>query len=179
MYDCSVKVMARMLGQLAGILRKGAAHAQAVGFDESVLLNGRLAPDMFPLSRRVQVATDMAKGAAARLSGFEPPVYADDESTIETLLARIDKTLAYLDTFEPAQIDGSEDRPVVSKTRHGTFYFDSGRDYLMDYALPNFYFQMSTAYLILRHNGVSIGLDDFLGAQNDNPPESAAEARTA
>jgi len=171
MYESSVPVMARMLRHLKEILNKGAEHARANGFDEAVLINGRLAPDMFPLSRRVQVSTDMAKGGAARLAGLEPPVYEDYEASIEELHSRIDKTLEYITTIEEDKINGSEDRPIISKTRHGTFYFDGGRRYLLDYVLPNFYFQISTAYLILRHNGVSIGLDDFLGAQQAYEPE--------
>lgn len=164
MYQSSVPVMIRMLGHLKGILDKGIASAEARKFDETVLLNGRLAPDMFPLCRRVQVATDMAKGCAARLSGFEPPVYEDNEATMAELFARIDKTIDYLNTFKPEQIDGSENRAVVSKTRHGTSHFDSGQDYLLHYVVPNFYFQISTAYLILRNNGVEVGLQDYLGA---------------
>jgi hypothetical protein len=163
MYHSSIPVMIQMLENLACLLQKGTAYAKAKKFDVAILINDRLAPDMYPLSRRVQVATDMAKGAAARLSGFEPPVYEDNESTMPELVARIDKTIAYLNTFEPGQIDGSEDRPIVSKTRHGTMHFDAGQQYLLRYVLPNFYFQISTAYLILRHNGVDIGLDDYLG----------------
>jgi uncharacterized protein len=163
MYQSSVPVMSQMLRNLKSLLHKGRAHAEARHFDEAVLLNGRLAPDMYPLCRRVQVATDMAKGAAGRLAGLEPPFYADDEATFDELLARIDQTLLYLKGFTPEQIDGSEARPVTSKTRHGTLHFDSGQTYLLNYALPNFYFQISTAYLILRHNGVDIGLDDYLG----------------
>lgn len=164
MYQSSVPVMLRMLENLRGLLYKAAEYAETKNFDVSVLINGRLAPDMYPFCRRVQVATDMAKGGAARLSGIEPPVYEDNEATISELLARIDKTVAYLKTFQPEQIDGSENRPVVSKTRHGTMHFDGGQQYLLNYVLPNFYFQISTAYLILRHNGVNIGLDDYLGS---------------
>jgi hypothetical protein len=163
MYQSSVPIMLRMLENVRGLLYKAAEYAEVKKFDVSVLINGRLAPDMFPFCRRVQVATDMAKGAAARLAGIEPPVYEDNETSINELLERIDKTVAYLNTFKPEQIDGSENRPVVSKTRHGTTYFDGGQEYLLTYVLPNFYFQISTAYLILRHNGVNIGLDDYLG----------------
>jgi uncharacterized protein len=163
MYQSSVPVMLRMLENLRGLLYKAAEYAETKNFDVAILINGRLAPDMYPFCRRVQVATDMAKGAAARLSGIEPPTYEDDETSIAELLARIDKTVAYLNTFKPEQIDGSEHRPVVSKTRHGTMHFDGGQQYLLTYVLPNFYFQISTAYLILRHNGLNIGLDDYLG----------------
>ena len=164
MFEASVPVMSRMLNHLKGILAKSAAHAHELNFEESILINGRLAPDMFPLSRRVQVATDRAKGGAARLCGFEPPSYEDNESSIEELYTRIDKTLEYLATFEPEHFKGSEDREIVSKTRHGVFYFNSGMDYLVNYVMPNFYFQISTAYLIVRHNGVNVGLDDYLGS---------------
>jgi len=163
MYKASVPVMLRMLENLSSLLHKAEEYAKTKHFDVAILINSRLAPDMYPFCRRVQVATDMAKGAAARLSGIEPPVYEDNEASIPELLARIDNTVTYLKTFKPEQIDGSENRPVVSKTRHGTMHFDGGQQYLLTYALPNFYFQISTAYLILRHNGVNIGLDDYLG----------------
>lgn len=170
MYQASVPVMRKMLNHLKDVLTKGAEHAEALGFDEAILINGRLAPNMFPLSRRVQVATDMAKGGVARLCGHEPVSYVDDEATFAELQARIDKTLDYLEEFTPEEINGSEDRAVISKTRHGTFRFESGMDYLLNYVMPNFYFQISTAYLILRHNGVQIGLDDYLGSLTPYEP---------
>lgn len=162
MYHASVPYFLRMLGNLRDILQKGAAHAAARKFDPAVLFNSRLAPDMLPLARQVQIASDNAKGAAARLAGIEPPKFADDETTYPQLLERIDKTIAFLKTLKPAQIDGSEEREVVLKFPNQTFTF-KGQAYLVHFAIPNFTFHVVTAYNILRHNGVEIGKPDFLG----------------
>jgi uncharacterized protein len=162
MYQASVPVFIRMLGNLRAILAKGAAHAEARKFDPAVLINGRLAPDMFALARQVQIAADMAKGAAARLAGVEPPKYEDNETTFPELHARIDKTIAFLETLKPAQIDGSEARSITLTMRSGTRSF-VGLPYLVDFVLPNLYFHATTAYNILRHNGVELGKGDFLG----------------
>ena len=163
MYQASVPAFTRMLANLRSILEKGAAHAAAKKFDAAVLVNARLAPDMFALARQVQIASDMAKGCASRLAGAEVPKYDDNEATIPELLARIDKTLAHLKGFRPAQIDGSEDREIVLPLRTGERRF-KGQDYLLHFALPNFYFHVTTAYAILRHNGVELGKGDFLGS---------------
>ena len=162
MFQASVPVFVQILGSLRGILEKGAAHAQAKKIDEAVFLDARLSPDMFPLTKQVQLATDFAKGTAARLAGVEPPPYEDDEASFPALLARIDKTLAYVQTLKPAQIDGSEERritrPIGGEPR--TF---TGLSYLLSFALPNFYFHVTAAYALLRQNGVEIGKRDFIG----------------
>jgi hypothetical protein len=162
MYQASVPVFIRMLDNLAVILQKAAAHAESKKFDSTVLINSRLFPDMFPLSRQVQIATDHAKGCAARLAGLESPKYEDNEVTLPELLARIQKTVEYLRTFAPDQIDGSEDKAITLQMRHTTMTFQ-GMPYLLHFALPNFYFHITTAYAILRHSGVDIGKHDFIG----------------
>lgn len=162
MYRASVPPIVRSLTNLRTILEKAAAHAEARKIDPSVLLNMRLYPDMLPMSRQVQIATDNAKGVASRLAGMEPPKYEDNESTFPELVARIDKTLAYLGTFEPGQIDGSEERTITLPRRDTTLTI-AGTPYLLEYVLPNFYFHVTIAYAILRHCGVEIGKQDFLG----------------
>lgn len=162
MYRASVPPIVRSLTNLRTILEKAAAHAEARKIDPSVLLNMRLYPDMLPMSRQVQIATDNAKGVASRLAGMEPPKYEDNESTFPELVARIDKTLAYLGTFEPEQIDGSEERTITLPRRDTTLTIAS-TPYLLEYVLPNFYFHVTIAYAILRHCGVEIGKQDFLG----------------
>lgn len=162
MYRASVPPIVRSLTNLRTILEKAAAHAEARKIAPSVLLNMRLYPDMLPMSRQVQIATDNAKGVASRLAGMEPPKYEDNESTFPELVARIDKTLAYLGTFEPGQIDGSEERTITLPRRDTTLTI-AGTPYLLEYVLPNFYFHVTIAYAILRHCGVEIGKQDFLG----------------
>jgi len=162
MYQASVPVFIRALGNLSAILDKGAAFAEAKKIEPSVLVNARLAPDMFPLARQVQIATDGVKGCAARLAGVEVPSYADTESTFPELQARIAKTIAFLQGFTPEQIDGSEERVVTLKIRHKDISF-VGQPYLLNFVLPNLFFHITTAYAILRHNGVEIGKMDFLG----------------
>lgn len=162
MYQASVPYFLQMLGNLRNLLAKGAAHAEAKKFDPMVLFNARLAPDMLPLVRQVQIASDNAKGAAARLAGIDPPKFDDTETNYAQLTERIDKTLAFLKTLKPAQIDGSEERSVVLKVPNRTFEF-KGLGYLVNFAIPNFTFHVVTAYNILRHNGVAIGKPDFLG----------------
>lgn len=162
MYQASIPVFVRMFGNLAAILDKAAAYAEAKKIDPAVLLNARLAPDMHPLTRQVQIASDAAKGCAARLAGVETPSFADTESSFAELQARIQKTLDFLQGFSPAQIDGSEGRKVVIKFPGAELKF-SGQDYLLHFVLPNFYFHLTTAYAILRHNGLEIGKMDFLG----------------
>jgi hypothetical protein len=164
MHQAAFPPVVRTLNALSAILDKAAAHCEARKIEPSVLLNYRLAADMFPLTRQVQVACDMAKGMAARLSGTEVPSYADTESTIEELKARIAKTVDYISSFGPEQFVESEEREVVLKTRVGERTFN-GRDYAFGYALPNFYFHAATAYDILRHAGVELGKLDFLGVR--------------
>jgi hypothetical protein len=162
MYQASAPLLERMLGNLVVILEKGAAHAAAKGFEPATLVNARLYPDMFALARQVQIAADVAKGCVARLAGEEPPKYEDNEATFEELIARANKTIAYIKTFKPAQIDGTEGKQIVLKMRTGELEF-KGLDYLLHFVYPNFYFHITTTYDILRHNGVEVGKMDFLG----------------
>jgi len=163
MHDTLVPTANRMLGNLSNFLDKAAAFAEAKKFDAAVLLNARLAPDMFTLTRQVQIACDMIKGAAARLSGTEIPKYEDNETTIAELKARIAKTLAFVNGVDAAKFAGSEDRDIVLQARGGELRL-KGLNYLRDYALPNIYFHVTTTYAILRHNGVELGKPDFIGA---------------
>jgi hypothetical protein len=163
MYDASVPRLAQMLRNLDAILAKAAAHAAAKKIDPAVLLGARLFPDMLPMVKQVQIATDHAKGAAARLAGAEVPRYEDTEQSFDELRARIARTIAFVESFGSAQIDGSEARPIALRVGGKDWSFD-GRDYLLGFALPNFYFHLVTAYNILRHNGVEVGKGDYLGA---------------
>src|SRR5437868_2671441 len=156
MYEASFPVFFHTLGNLKSLLEKGIANAEARKFDPTVLANCRLAADMFPLTRQVQIACDVAKGAAARLSGTEPPKFEDNEKTLPELIARVDKTLDYLKTFKPAQIDGSEDRKIVVKIPNRELNF-TGLVFLRQWAMPNFFFHVTTTYALLRHNGVDVG----------------------
>lgn len=162
MYAASIPPIRHSLNNLKTLVEKAAAHAEAKKIDPSVLLGTRLYPDMFPFSRQVQIATDTAKGAAARLAGVDAPKYEDNESTFPELIARLDKTIAYLDTFKPAQIDGSEQKTITLPLPNGALTF-TGMVYLTDFALPNLYFHVTAAYAILRHCGVEIGKLDYLG----------------
>jgi len=162
MYRASVPVFVRNLRNLIAILRKAEAHAAERKIGEAVLLNYRLAPDMFPLTRQVQIATDMAKGCVSRLAGVEIPAYDDTEATFGELVARLEKCIAYLEGFRPEQIDGTEDKTVVLKRPSGDVTY-RGLPYLLEYVHPNVYFHCTMAYAILRHCGVSIGKKDFIG----------------
>lgn len=162
MYEASVPTFLHTLRSLKAILEKGLAHAEAKKFDQAVLASSRLAPDMFPLTRQVQIASDAAKAAAARLAGVDAPKFEDTETTLAELVARVDKTIDYLQSFKPAQIDGSEERTINVPTPRQTFTFP-GKAYLRHWALPNFFFHVTTTYNILRHNGVELGKADFLG----------------
>ena len=162
MYHASVPVFTHMLNNLANILEKAEKHAAERKIDPAVLLAARLYPDMFPLSKQVQIATDHAKGAAARLAGQEPPKYEDNEASFGELIARIRKTIAYIQTLTPQQIDGSDERPVTLTLRGNTLNF-TGAQYLLHYAQPNFYFHLTTTYAILRHSGVDVGKKDYIG----------------
>ena len=162
MYQASVPVIQKSLTALKGVLAKGSAHAETRKIDESVFLASRLYPDMFPLTRQVQIAADFGKGPVARLAGVELPKYEDIETTFSELTARIDKTLAFVGSFQSAQIDGQEDRDI-NLTIAGNPVTFKGQPYLLHFALPNLYFHMSMAYAILRHNGVDVGKRDFVG----------------
>jgi hypothetical protein len=162
MYDASIPPLKRALSNLSHILKKGEEHADAKKIEHSVLLNARLFPDMFPLSQQVQIATDMSKGAAARLAGLEVPSYEDNETTFEQLQARIAKTIAFIDSVQPAQLEGAETREITINVRKMELKF-TGQSYLLAWVNPNVYFHVTTAYNILRHNGVELGKPDFLG----------------
>ena len=162
MYQASVPVFIRMLTSLNAVLSKGAAFAQAKKIDESVLLNARLNPDMFPLTKQIHIATDFARGTGARLAGAEVPSYEDNEKTFAELTARVDRTIAYLKTLKNTQIDGSETREIVRPVRGEPKTF-TGINYLLQYALPHFFFHVTTAYAILRHNGVELSKGDYIG----------------
>jgi uncharacterized protein len=163
MYQASVPVFQRMIKNLDGILDKAAAWAATRKIEPLVLLQARLAPDMFALVRQVQIVTDNAKGAPARLAGLKPPVFEDNETSFAELKTRLQKTLTFLDSLKPAQIDGSEARDIVLKLgpREVTF---KGQEYLLGFAIPNTFFHYSMSYAILRHNGLDLGKPDFLGA---------------
>ncbi|NOS75911.1 MAG: DUF1993 domain-containing protein [Methyloglobulus sp.] len=163
MYEASIPVFVRMLGNLSSILDKAVICAETKNIDPAILVNARLAPDMYPLSRQVQIATDMVKGCAARLAGIDVPSYEDNEATFADLQARIAKIVAFLQSVSAEQINGSEDRTVTLKLRGREIQF-LGQPYLLDFVLPNLYFHVTTTYAILRHNGVEIGKMDYLGA---------------
>ena len=161
-YDACVPPLAHMLGSFVLILDKGEAHAKEAGVDPSSYLELRIAPDMLPLTKQVHIATDMAKGGAARLAGVEIPSYEDNETTIEQLKARLAKTIAYLKSLDAAKFAGAEDRAIHLKFPQAEFNF-TGKDYLNNWVLPNVYFHITTGYDILRGKGVALGKQDFLG----------------
>jgi hypothetical protein len=162
MYDASAPVFRRMLVNLSQILTKAKVHAAQKGLDPAVLVQTRLYPDMFPLVRQVQIASDVSKGAVARLAGVEPPRMADEEQTFEDLRGRIERTLAFIAEAPRAEIEESASRRIVIKVGGQEMEF-SGKDYLLTFALPNLFFHVTTAYDILRHAGVEIGKRDYLG----------------
>ena len=162
MYQASIPALVHMLGNLDAILARAAAHAEAKKIDPSVLVESRLYLDMFPLARQVQIASDMAKGCGARLAGQEPPKYEDTEASFPELSARIRKTIAYLEALDAEAIDGSAERAITLKLRDASVTFQ-GMAYLLNFVLPNFYFHVTTTYAILRHNGVELGKQDYLG----------------
>jgi hypothetical protein len=163
MYAASIPVFTQMLNSLKDILSKTEAHAAEKKIDPNVLLQARLFPDMLPLTRQVQIATDFAKGVSARLAGADVPAYEDNEQTFADLHARIAKTLALIEGLKPAQIDGSERREIVLRPGTPKEQKFAGQSYLLNYGLPQFFFHVTTAYAILRHNGVEIGKRDFMG----------------
>ena len=162
MYQASVPRFVNILGNLAGILDKAQAHVDARKLDPTALTAYRLFPDMLPMTKQVQIACDTAKGVVARLAGVEIPAYEDNENTLAELKARIAKTVAFIQTVTPAQIDGSEDKAIVIKRGDKETHY-KGMQFLLGHALPNFYFHVTTTYNILRHNGVEIGKRDYLG----------------
>ncbi|MEJ1976044.1 MAG: DUF1993 domain-containing protein [Acetobacteraceae bacterium] len=162
MYQACVPPCLQTLGVLSTLVDKAVAHCEAHKIDPAALLLARLYPNMYPFTRQIQVATDAAKLASARLAGVTPPPYPDTETTFPELTQRLAKTIAFLKTLEPAQFDGSETREIVIPTGKGERRM-TGLAYLQTFALPNFYFHATTAYAILRHNGVELGKRDFLG----------------
>ena len=162
MYDACAPRFASMLRNLDAILGKAQAHAAAKKIDPAVLMSARLFPDMLPFVKQVQIATDHAKGAVARLAGVEVPRFEDTEQSFDELRARLAKTIAFVESFSAEQFDGSEDRDISLRAGGKDLAF-KGMPYLIGYAIPNFYFHLVTAYNILRHNGVEIGKGDYLG----------------
>ena len=162
MYQSSIPVFIRHLNNLSVILKKGEAYAAAKKIDGSVLMNCRLAPDMFPLVRQVQITSDTVKAGAARLAGIEVPSFEDNETTFEQLQERIAKTIKFLQSIKAEQIDGSESKKISYTHRNKENNF-IGLPYLLNYTLPNLYFHITIAYAILRHNGVEVGKKDYLG----------------
>ena len=162
MYQASAARFANMLGNLSAILDKAQAHCEARKIDPLVLTGLRLYPDMFPLSRQVQIACDTAKGAVARLAGADIPRHDDTERTFDELKARIAKTVDFVQSVKRERIDGAEEKEIVLQMRSGERRY-TGLQFLLGHALPNFYFHVTTAYNILRHNGVDLGKRDYLG----------------
>jgi hypothetical protein len=163
MYQASAPVFDRSLGNLSAILAKAAAWAEERKIDPAVLLSARLAPNMFALTRQIQIACDFAKGTCARLAGVEPPKFEDNETSFADFQARIARTRQFVATLTAAQIDGSEDRQINIKAGPRELSF-KGLAYLTGYALPNFFFHYTTAYAILRHNGLELSKPDFIGS---------------
>lgn len=161
-YDQSITAISRALTSLASIVTKAEAHAEEHGIEHAALLNARLFPDMHGFIKQIQIASDTAKGGAARLAGVEIPSWEDDETSFADVRARIQKTLDFLAEIDPASLEGAESREVEIKYTGGSAKMD-GKSHLLDFVLPNLYFHITTAYNILRHNGVVIGKRDYLG----------------
>ena len=162
MYQASIPRFVNILGNLSNILDKAQAHVDARKLDASALTTYRLFPDMFPMAKQVQIVCDTAKGVIARLAGVEIPKDEDNEKTFAELKARIAKTIAFMQSFKPEQIDGTEDKAIVTKRGDKETHY-KGMQFLLGHAVPNFYFHVATTYNILCHNGVEIGKRDFLG----------------
>jgi uncharacterized protein len=163
-YSASVPVFQQMLRALDGLLSKAEVHAENRKIDEAALLQARLFPDMFPLLRQVQIGADFAKGTCARLSGAEPPSYEDNETSFVELHARIARTQAFIAGLDPAKFEGAETREIVLRPGTPKERRFHGQAYLLHYGLPQFFFHVTTAYALLRHNGVEVGKMDFMGA---------------
>jgi len=162
MYQVAVPVFVRALGNLAHVLKKGEEHAKSKNVSDEVLLQTRLIPDMLPLIKQIQIACDMATRCTARLAGVEPQGFEDNETTLEQAYSRIERSVEYIKSFKPEQIDGSETRPIHLKMRNGEMHFE-GQAYLLHFTLPNLFFHCTTAYDILREAGTDIGKSDFIG----------------
>jgi len=162
MYQASIPQFTKMLTNLSNILKKGEDFASAKSIEAATLVEGRLASDMFPLSKQVQVACDQVKNGMARLAGVEPPKFEDNETTFVQLQDRIAKTISFANSLKPGQIDGAEAKEIKFSIKEWNFEF-VGEQYLLTWIIPNFYFHITTAYDILRHQGVEIGKSDYLG----------------
>lgn len=163
LYAASLPVFKQMLNSMDAVLSKAEEHATARKIEPNALLQARLFPDMFPLIRQVQVATDFARGVSARLAGADVPKFDDNQQTFADLHELISKTLAFIDGFTPAQIDGQEDRVIVTRPGTPKEKQFTGQSYLLTYGLPQFFFHVTTTYAILRHNGVEVGKRDYMG----------------
>ena len=172
MHSASVPVFARLLANAQAWLDKAEAHAKDRKFDPQVYMTARLAPDMLPLPKQIQIACDAAKFCVARLAGVEAPKFGDDETTLDELRARLRKTADYVQSVPAAQIDGSDARQITVPRRDGSMIM-SGEDYLKHFVLPNFFFHMTTTYALLRHYGVELGKVDFLGQPTQTPPAAS------
>jgi uncharacterized protein len=163
MYKASAPIFLQFLNSLSAVLDKAAAHAEEKKIDPSIFVSMRLYPDMFSLARQVRQATTHAVGACARTAGVEPPALPEAEATFADLKSRIAAAISFIETLEPEQIDGSEDRHITLTTAAGTREFN-GQTYLLNFCLPHFYFHVTTAYDILRHAGVPLAKRDFMGS---------------
>jgi len=163
LYAASVPVFRQLLGSLAAVLERAETHAQEHRIEPDALLQARLYPDMYPLARQIQIAADFAKGASARLAGVAPPSYEDAERTFTELQQRISKTLGFIDSLQQADVEAGATRAITHGSGERARQFDDGARYLTHFAMPQFYFHVTTAYAILRHNGVPIGKKDFIG----------------
>jgi hypothetical protein len=162
MHAMSYDIFKRALSQLQHVMEKAVANAKARNFETAVLVGARLAPDMLPLARQVQLTSDFAKNSMARLAGIDPPKFEDNETTMDELFARVQRTLEFIDSVPAASLEGSETRDIKIVLRDRTVEF-KGLAFLQHWAIPNFFFHHVTAYNLLRHNGVDIGKRDFLG----------------
>ena len=162
MYQASIPPLTHSLSNLVHILEKGLAHAQAKEIEPQVLVNARLYPDMHPLKKQVQIASDISRRGIARLAGLEPPVMEDNETTFAELIERAKNSISYLNTFTPEQIDGTESKIIKLSLPDQTYTF-AGMPFLLYFVIPNVYFHVTTAYDILRHCGIELGKRDFLG----------------
>lgn len=162
MYQVSVPVFSRMLTNLVAIMQKAAAHCEERKIDPAALTRYRLYPDMFPFWKQIHIATDAAKNGSAYLAGAEPPKFDNDEQGFAELIARVQKTIEFVNGFKPEEIDGSEEREIRIPRGETTLTY-AGQEYLLNRVLPNFFFHITTAYDILRHNGVELGKKDYLG----------------
>lgn len=165
LYAASIPVFKQMLGGLTTVLSNADAHATAKKIEPNALLQARLFPDMFPLVQQVRIATDFARGVPSRLAGLEPPAFDGNEQSFADLLAMIAKTQAYLDGITAMQIDGQEGREIILRPGTPKERKFNGQTYLLGYALPHFFFHVTTTYAILRHNGVEVGKGDYMGAK--------------